>query len=94
MRTETALGAHSISMAAAAQRLAQNLFGDLSRTHVLLIGVGEMVELAATYFAAQQPRSGSSTSEIARAEKRSAKASPRASVRLATTTACGRCATK
>ena len=57
VRTETALGAQSISMAAAALKLAQNIFGDLSRTHMLLIGVGEMVELAATYFAAQQPRS-------------------------------------
>ena len=57
VRTETALGAQSISMAAAAMKLAQNLFGDLSRTHLLLIGVGEMVELAATYFVAQQPRS-------------------------------------
>jgi len=57
VRTETALGAQSISMAAAALRLAQNLFGDLSRTHMMLVGVGEMVELAATYFAAQQPRS-------------------------------------
>ena len=57
VRTETAVGAQSISMAAAALRLAQNVFGDLSRTHLLLIGVGEMVELAATYFAGQQPRS-------------------------------------
>jgi len=56
VRTETALGAQSISMAAASLKLAQNLFGDLSRTKVLLIGVGEMVELAATYFAAQQPQ--------------------------------------
>ncbi|HEX7558338.1 MAG TPA: glutamyl-tRNA reductase, partial [Usitatibacter sp.] len=48
VRTETALGAQSISMAAAACRLAQNVFGDLSRTKVCLIGVGEMVELAAT----------------------------------------------
>jgi glutamyl-tRNA reductase len=56
VRTETALGAHSISMAAAALKLAQNLFGDLSRTKMLLVGVGEMVELAATYFVAQQPR--------------------------------------
>jgi len=56
VRTDTALGAQSISMAAAALKLAQNLFGDISRTHVLLIGVGEMVELAATYFAGQQPR--------------------------------------
>ena len=57
VRTDTALGAQSISMAAAALKLAQNLYGDLSKTRMLLIGVGEMVELAATYFAAQQPRS-------------------------------------
>ncbi|MGE5616498.1 MAG: glutamyl-tRNA reductase [Bacillota bacterium] len=57
VRTETALGAQSISMAAAALKLAQNVFGDLSNSNLLLIGVGEMVELAATYFVAQQPRS-------------------------------------
>ena len=57
VRTETALGAQSISMSAAALKLAQNLFGDLSRTRMLFIGVGEMVELAATYFAAQNPAS-------------------------------------
>ena len=57
VRTETSLGAESISMAAAALKLAQNVFGDLSRTRLLLIGVGEMVELAATYFVAQRPRS-------------------------------------
>ena len=57
VRTETALGAQSISMAAAALKLAQNVFGDLSRSNMLLVGVGEMVELAATYFVAQQPRS-------------------------------------
>jgi glutamyl-tRNA reductase len=55
VRSETALGGQSISMAAAALRLAQNLFGDLSKTRVVLVGVGEMVELAATYFAAQRP---------------------------------------
>src|SRR5690348_15767693 len=57
VRSETALGAQSISMASAALKLAQNLFGDLSRTRLLLIGVGEMVELAATYFVAQNPKS-------------------------------------
>jgi len=56
VRSETSLGAHSISMASAALKLAHNLFGDLSRTRMLLIGVGEMVELAATYFVAQQPQ--------------------------------------
>jgi glutamyl-tRNA reductase len=56
VRTETALGAQSVSMSAAALKLAQNLFGDLSRTRMLFIGVGEMVELAATYFTAQRPQ--------------------------------------
>lgn len=56
VRTDTGLGAQSISMSAAALKLAQNLFGDLSRTNILLIGVGEMVELAATYFVAQRPQ--------------------------------------
>jgi len=57
VRTQTAIGAQSISMSAAALKLAQNLFGDISRTRLLLIGVGEMVELAATYFVAQGPQS-------------------------------------
>ena len=56
VRTETALGAQSISMSAAALKLAQNVYGDLARTRLLLIGVGEMVELAATYFVAQRPQ--------------------------------------
>src|SRR5258706_14828844 len=56
VRTETQLGAHSISMAAAALKLAPNVYGDLARTRLLLAGVGEMVELAATYFVAQRPQ--------------------------------------
>ena len=55
VRGTTAVGAQSVSMAAASLKLAQNVFGNLSRTRVLLIGVGEMVELAAVYFAAQRP---------------------------------------
>jgi len=56
VRSQTSLGGASISMSAAALRLAENLFGDLKSTKLLLIGVGEMVELAATYFVARQPR--------------------------------------
>ena len=56
VRTETAVGAQSVSMAAAALKLAQNVFGDLARTRMLFVGVGEMVELAATYFVAQRPQ--------------------------------------
>ncbi len=56
VRTSTEIGAHSISMAAAAVRLAANLFEDLREIRVLFVGAGEMVELAATHFAARQPK--------------------------------------
>src|SRR5690625_4456292 len=45
VRTQTAIGAHSVSMAAAAVRLAERVFGDLANTNVLFIGAGEMIEL-------------------------------------------------
>lgn len=56
VRSSTDIGAHSISMAAAAVRLAGNLFEDLGRIKVLFVGAGEMIELAATHFAARQPQ--------------------------------------
>ena len=56
VRTSTEIGAHSISMAAAAVRLASQLFEDLSDTKVLFVGAGEMIELVATHFAARTPR--------------------------------------
>jgi glutamyl-tRNA reductase len=56
VRTSTEIGAHSISMAAAAVRLAGQLFEDLSKTRVLLVGAGEMIELVATHFAARTPK--------------------------------------
>ncbi len=55
VRSQTAIGAHSVSMAAAAVRLAERVFGDLSRANVLFIGAGEMIELCATHFAALKP---------------------------------------
>ena len=57
VRTSTDIGAHSISMAAAAVRLAGNLFEDLREIKVLFVGAGEMIELAATHFAAKNPKS-------------------------------------
>ncbi len=57
VRTQTELGSASISMAAAAVRLAAQLFEDLSKTKVLLVGAGEMIELAATHFAGRKPLS-------------------------------------
>jgi glutamyl-tRNA reductase len=56
VRTSTEIGSHSISMAAAAARLASQLFEDLRETKVLFVGAGEMVELVATHFAARNPR--------------------------------------
>ncbi|GGC89671.1 glutamyl-tRNA reductase [Undibacterium terreum] len=57
VRTTTEIGAHSVSMAAAAVRLSQRIFDKISDQHVLFIGAGEMIELCATHFAAQNPKS-------------------------------------
>ena len=57
VRSSTEIGAHSISMAAAAVRLAGQLFEDLHDIQVLFVGAGEMIELAATHFAAKSPKS-------------------------------------
>ncbi|OGA40185.1 MAG: glutamyl-tRNA reductase, partial [Betaproteobacteria bacterium RIFCSPLOWO2_12_FULL_62_13] len=56
VRSQTEIGSASVSMAAAAVRLAQRVFEDLQETRVLFVGAGEMIELAATHFAAQHPR--------------------------------------
>ena len=56
VRTSTEIGTQSISMAAAAVRLAGNLFEDLQQINVLFVGAGEMIELAATHFAAKSPK--------------------------------------
>ena len=56
VRTTTELGTHSVSMAAAAVRLAARLFEDLAETSILFVGAGEMIESAAIHFAARQPR--------------------------------------
>ncbi|MCJ7800600.1 MAG: glutamyl-tRNA reductase [Polaromonas sp.] len=56
VRTSTEIGAHSISMAAASVRLASQLFEDLSDIRVLFVGAGEMIDLAATHFAAKAPK--------------------------------------
>ena len=56
VRSSTEIGSHSISMAAAAVRLAGNLFEDLRDVRILFVGAGEMIELAATHFAAKNPK--------------------------------------
>ena len=57
VRSSTEIGAHSISMAAAAVRLAGQLFENLAEVKVLFVGAGEMVGLCATHFAARKPKS-------------------------------------
>lgn len=57
VRSATAIGSHSVSMAAACVRLAQQLFERLEGTHVLLVGAGEMIELVASHVASRKPRS-------------------------------------
>ena len=56
VRTNTDIGGSSISMAAAAIKLAQRIFGQLDQQRVLFIGAGEMIELCADHFAAQKPK--------------------------------------
>jgi glutamyl-tRNA reductase len=56
VRSSTEIGAHSISMAAAAVRLAGQLFENLNEVKVLFVGAGEMIDLCATHFAAKTPK--------------------------------------
>jgi glutamyl-tRNA reductase len=56
VRSSTEIGAHSISMAAAAVRLASQLFENMADIKVLFVGAGEMIELVATHFAAKSPK--------------------------------------
>ena len=57
VRTTTEIGTQSVSMAAAAVRVAQRIFGNLGGENILFVGAGEMIELTATHFAAQHPKS-------------------------------------
>ena len=56
VRSQTAIGERSVSMAAAALKLAVSVLGPIEEQHMLFIGAGEMVELVATYFMARNPR--------------------------------------
>jgi glutamyl-tRNA reductase len=56
VRSTTAIGANSVSMAAAAVRLAERIFPTLTEQKVLLVGAGEMIQLCAAHFAAASPR--------------------------------------
>ncbi|MDR0234520.1 MAG: glutamyl-tRNA reductase [Zoogloeaceae bacterium] len=55
VRSDTAIGANIISMAAAAVQLAERIFESIREQKLLFIGAGEMIELSAAHFCARQP---------------------------------------
>ncbi|TAM59955.1 MAG: glutamyl-tRNA reductase [Rhodanobacter sp.] len=56
IRTDTCIGAHTVSVAFTAVRLAEQVFADLKQACVLLIGAGDTIELAARHLADKQAR--------------------------------------
>jgi len=56
VRTDTRIGAHPVSVAFAAVRLARQMFSELDRATVLLIGAGDTIELAARHLADAQAK--------------------------------------
>jgi glutamyl-tRNA reductase len=53
VRTETAIGSSAVSISYAAVQLAKKIFGNLADKNVLLVGAGEMAELAAEHLVGQ-----------------------------------------
>jgi glutamyl-tRNA reductase len=53
VRTETRIGASAVSISYAAVELGRKIFGDLRKKRVMLIGAGEMAELAAEHLVGQ-----------------------------------------
>jgi glutamyl-tRNA reductase len=53
VRTETRIGAHAVSISYAAVEMARKIFGDLAGKKVMLVGAGEMAELAAEHLVGQ-----------------------------------------
>ncbi len=49
IRTETGIGSHAVSISYVAVELAKRIFDDLSRRSVMLIGTGEMAEIASQH---------------------------------------------
>lgn len=54
VRSETAIGKNPVSVAYASVSLAEQIFSDLTKAHVLLIGAGETIELVARYLRDKQ----------------------------------------
>ena len=56
VRTETEIGASTVSMASAAVQLAEGIYPTIAGLNVLFVGAGEMIELCAAHFAARHPK--------------------------------------
>jgi glutamyl-tRNA reductase len=56
VRSETDIGASTVSMASAAVRFAERIYPSIAEQSALFIGAGEMIELTATHFGARHPR--------------------------------------
>jgi glutamyl-tRNA reductase len=56
VRSSTAIGSNVVSLAAAAVRLSERIFGSVGEQRVLFVGAGEMIELCAAHFAGCSPR--------------------------------------
>ncbi len=56
VRGTTAIGSSSISMAAAAVRLCERVFGEINSQKILFIGAGDMIQLCSVHFAAKHPK--------------------------------------
>ncbi|MDB5904392.1 MAG: hemA [Betaproteobacteria bacterium] len=56
VRSETDIGASTVSMASAAVKLAERIYPTIAGQNVLFVGAGEMIELCAAHFAAQHPK--------------------------------------
>jgi glutamyl-tRNA reductase len=56
VRSETDIGANTVSMASAAVRFAERIYPSIAEQSALFIGAGEMIELTATHFGARHPR--------------------------------------
>ena len=55
VRTNTAIGEHSVSMAAAAVKLAKRVLDDFAELKILLVGAGEMMDVVIAHIAGQIP---------------------------------------
>lgn len=56
VRSETDIGASTVSMASAAVELAERIFPSIAGQNILFVGAGTMIELCAAHFAARHPR--------------------------------------